>query len=283
MFEDPLTADFPSRLAREDEEEAAAQQDQGVFDELPSLLWSPAGERLLSGTGELRVRLLVLATSPSSCALLQAAPGLGKALGSLVLEDIALTGNTLVPSPTDQSCWIHSLGGGRDGKAGGPTDEAHHMATGPTEGIEPLGTGGLEPHGAGGRDPPECLPGEGSAGAESRGVGGGGGGGVGTVGTAGAASSNGGVPGETGPGVDCVAVLCRYQVPPERAFAAAQGLLLRLKPQRALILADIPVWTNPLKNRSMLPSTHPAVNDGKLWISSIHSSINPPILPSIHP
>lgn len=33
-----FAADYPSRLAREDEEEAAAQQEDAVFDDLPSFL-----------------------------------------------------------------------------------------------------------------------------------------------------------------------------------------------------------------------------------------------------
>lgn len=32
-----------------------------------------------------------------------------QALGSLVMEDVDMAGNTLIPSSTDRTCWIHKL------------------------------------------------------------------------------------------------------------------------------------------------------------------------------
>jgi hypothetical protein len=40
---------------------------------------------------------------------------------------------------------------------------------------------------------------------------------------------------------DTIVALCQYDIPPERAFAVALGLLTKLKPRRAIIVGALPV------------------------------------------
>lgn len=149
LFEDPLTADLPSRLEREEEEAEAVLGASGLG-EAPLMLVRKNEERVCRSEREKKKRrgaprppfhhlhthilqspqfspsaraalpsitALVVATSPIACALVRSAlrgSGCDTLAGAAVLPEISLAGNSAgacPPPPGDAGCFLFLVGG----------------------------------------------------------------------------------------------------------------------------------------------------------------------------
>lgn len=100
----------PSRSLQDQEEEADAAPTAHLFLEPPIVLRNEEAFKAHAPDGTLRPEVLLVACSRSACALLGAAfPG-AQPLGSLVLPDISMEGNTALPSLRDNTCFLHACG-----------------------------------------------------------------------------------------------------------------------------------------------------------------------------
>mmetsp|Transcript_33050 Transcript_33050/g.93543 ORF Transcript_33050/g.93543 Transcript_33050/m.93543 type:complete len:237 (-) Transcript_33050:334-1044(-) len=60
--------------------------------------------------GKLSPQLLVVAVGPAACTLLHYCASSKQVVGSIVMSENGMSGNTLRPSPGDSSCFVYSLG-----------------------------------------------------------------------------------------------------------------------------------------------------------------------------